>query len=400
MRLRFGRLTARDIETILTRDTEMSAADAREAAALANGSVGQALALGSTDLAVLRETAMVLLRQSPQAPRAARLQAAALITTGTTKKDRTREEVALILQMVASMLRDIELLNAGGEPQSLANPGLIDDLQPLQRAYRGRPRARGVCVCRQSHRLDPPAIQRGAEARDRVAGVCISRCSGCVIAVFLDRDGTILDELGYLTPDSTVHVYPFSIDAIRLLARAGFAVVVITNQGGIGLGLYDHAFVDRTHGDLSRQFEAGGATIDGWYYCPHHPEAVVAEFKQVCGCRKPATGLVTDSGQGPRPGSQPVVGGRRSVARHRGGPSYGRAQRAGPDRLRPPARTQLARRDRASDDRCRQSDGGGGSDSHHVIARRNDLTGHPTHPRTTHPRTRRTQRTDAPAPVT
>jgi len=112
-------------------------------------------------------------------------------------------------------------------------------------------------------------------------------------AVFLDRDGTILDELGYLTPDSTVHVYPFSIDAIRLLARAGFAVVVITNQGGIGLGLYDHAFVDRTHGDLSRQFEAGGATIDGWYYCPHHPEAVVAEFKQVCGCRKPATGLVT-----------------------------------------------------------------------------------------------------------
>lgn len=112
-------------------------------------------------------------------------------------------------------------------------------------------------------------------------------------AVFLDRDGTILDELGYLTPDSTVHVYPFSIDAIRLLARAGFAVVVITNQGGIGLGLYDHAFVDRTHADLSRQFEAGGAAIEGWYYCPHHPEAVVPEFKQVCGCRKPATGLVT-----------------------------------------------------------------------------------------------------------
>lgn len=112
-------------------------------------------------------------------------------------------------------------------------------------------------------------------------------------AVFLDRDGTLLDELGYLTPDSTVHVYPYSIDAIRLLSRAGFAVVVITNQGGIGLGLYDHAFVDRTHANLSRQFEAGGAPIDGWYYCPHHPDAVVPEFKQVCSCRKPATGLVT-----------------------------------------------------------------------------------------------------------
>ncbi len=115
----------------------MSAADAREAAALANGSVGQALALGSTDMAVLRETAMVLLRQSPQSPPAARLQAAALVTSGTTKKDRTREEVALILQMVASLLRDLELLNAGGEPQSLANPGLIDELQSLQRAYPG-----------------------------------------------------------------------------------------------------------------------------------------------------------------------------------------------------------------------------------------------------------------------
>jgi D-glycero-D-manno-heptose 1,7-bisphosphate phosphatase len=111
-------------------------------------------------------------------------------------------------------------------------------------------------------------------------------------AVFLDRDGTILDELGYLTPDSTIHVYPFSIDAIRLLSRGGYAVVVITNQGGIGLGLYDHAFVDRTHADLARQFAAGGASVDGWYYCPHHPEAVVPEFKLACECRKPAIGLV------------------------------------------------------------------------------------------------------------
>ena len=112
-------------------------------------------------------------------------------------------------------------------------------------------------------------------------------------AVFLDRDGTILDELGYLTPDSTIHIYPYSIDAIRLLARGGYAVVIITNQGGIGLGLYDHAFVDRTHKGLADQFAAGGASVDGWYYCPHHPEAVVPEFKQVCECRKPAIGLVT-----------------------------------------------------------------------------------------------------------
>jgi D-glycero-D-manno-heptose 1,7-bisphosphate phosphatase len=114
-------------------------------------------------------------------------------------------------------------------------------------------------------------------------------------AVFLDRDGTILDELGYLTPASTIHIYPFSIDATRLLVRAGFAVVIITNQGGIGLGLYDHAFVDRTHTMLDAKFAEAGATIAGWYYCPHHPEAVVAEWKCVCECRKPATGLVTSA---------------------------------------------------------------------------------------------------------
>ena len=114
-------------------------------------------------------------------------------------------------------------------------------------------------------------------------------------AVFLDRDGTILDELGYLTPASTIHIYPFSIDAIRLLVRGGFAVVIITNQGGIGLGLYDHAFVDRTHAMLGAKFAAGGAAIAGWYYCPHHPEAAIAEWKCVCECRKPATGLVTSA---------------------------------------------------------------------------------------------------------
>lgn len=114
-------------------------------------------------------------------------------------------------------------------------------------------------------------------------------------AVFLDRDGTILDELGYLTPASTIHRFPYSIDAIRLLVRGGYAVVIITNQGGIGLGLYDHAFVDRTHASLDAMFKAGGAEVAGWYYCPHHPEAVIAEWKSVCGCRKPATGLVTSA---------------------------------------------------------------------------------------------------------
>jgi D-glycero-D-manno-heptose 1,7-bisphosphate phosphatase len=114
-------------------------------------------------------------------------------------------------------------------------------------------------------------------------------------AVFLDRDGTILDELGYLMPSSTITIYPWSADAIRLLKRAGFVVVMITNQGGIGLGLYDHAFVEATHDMLTRQFAEAGAEIDAWYYCPHHPEAVLEQYRVKCGCRKPAPGMLHDA---------------------------------------------------------------------------------------------------------
>lgn len=114
-------------------------------------------------------------------------------------------------------------------------------------------------------------------------------------AAFLDRDGTILDELGYVTPSSTIVIYPWSADSIRLLKRAGYAVVMITNQGGIGLGLYDHEFVKATHDRLHKEFAEAGAEIDAWYYCPHHPEAVVEEYRMVCECRKPGTAMLRDA---------------------------------------------------------------------------------------------------------
>lgn len=111
-------------------------------------------------------------------------------------------------------------------------------------------------------------------------------------AVFIDRDGTILDELGYLTPGSEVTIYPFSAAAIAQLTDAGFPVVVITNQGGIALGLYDHAFVEATHEALDATLAQEGARITAWYFCPHHPEGKVPEFTGPCGCRKPATGML------------------------------------------------------------------------------------------------------------
>jgi D-glycero-D-manno-heptose 1,7-bisphosphate phosphatase len=111
-------------------------------------------------------------------------------------------------------------------------------------------------------------------------------------AVFLDRDGTIIDELGYLTPDSTLRAYPYSFDAIRVLSTSGFLVMVVTNQGGIGLGLYDASFVERTHAALNARVDAAGGRVADWLYCPHHPEAVVPSLRAACECRKPAPGLV------------------------------------------------------------------------------------------------------------
>jgi D-glycero-D-manno-heptose 1,7-bisphosphate phosphatase len=116
-------------------------------------------------------------------------------------------------------------------------------------------------------------------------------------AVFLDRDGTIIEEFGYLTPASALSVYPWSIDAVRLLRRAGFAVVVVTNQGGVGRGLYTREFVEQTHQLLGARFAAAGAPIDAWHYCPHHPDALVDELRAPCACRKPAPGMMRDAAQ-------------------------------------------------------------------------------------------------------
>jgi D,D-heptose 1,7-bisphosphate phosphatase len=110
--------------------------------------------------------------------------------------------------------------------------------------------------------------------------------------VFLDRDGTIIEDVGYLDAIERMAVYPWSIDSIRALNRAGLPVVVVTNQSGVARQYITGAFVEETHRALDRQLSAGGARIDAYYYCPHHPDGTVVEYRRQCDCRKPATGLV------------------------------------------------------------------------------------------------------------
>jgi D-glycero-D-manno-heptose 1,7-bisphosphate phosphatase len=111
-------------------------------------------------------------------------------------------------------------------------------------------------------------------------------------AVFLDRDGTLIEDVGYLDAIARVAFYPWTIDSIRALNRAGLAVVVVTNQSGIARGIVDEALVEATHEHLSSRLAAGGARVDAYYYCPHHPRGSVAAFVRDCECRKPARGLI------------------------------------------------------------------------------------------------------------
>lgn len=111
-------------------------------------------------------------------------------------------------------------------------------------------------------------------------------------AVFLDRDGTLVEEAGYLDRLERLVFFPYSVDAIRLLNRANFAVVVVTNQAGIARGIFKESFVAEAHRHITQRLAAGKARIDGFYYCPHHPEAVIEEFRRSCDCRKPQPGLL------------------------------------------------------------------------------------------------------------
>ena len=111
-------------------------------------------------------------------------------------------------------------------------------------------------------------------------------------AVFVDRDGTIIEEAGYLDRFDLIVPYPWSARALRDLETAGYAIVVVTNQAGVARGIFDERFVQQVHERLDAMLRAEGVHVDGYYYCPHHPEGIVDGYRRVCDCRKPAPGLV------------------------------------------------------------------------------------------------------------
>lgn len=111
-------------------------------------------------------------------------------------------------------------------------------------------------------------------------------------AAFLDRDGVINIDHGYVARIEDFEFVPGTFDACSALARHGFALVVITNQSGIGRGLYSEADYHTLTAWMRAQFAAAGAPLAGVYHCPHHPTDAYGIFRIECDCRKPAPGML------------------------------------------------------------------------------------------------------------
>jgi len=111
-------------------------------------------------------------------------------------------------------------------------------------------------------------------------------------AFFLDRDGTVAEEVGYVNHLSRFQLYSWSAEAIRRINDAGLAAVVATNQAGVARGYFPEELIRQVNAKMVEQLAAAGARLDGVYYCAHHPEVGAPPYRQRCRCRKPLPGMI------------------------------------------------------------------------------------------------------------
>lgn len=111
-------------------------------------------------------------------------------------------------------------------------------------------------------------------------------------AAFIDRDGTISEEVGYVNHPSRFQLYPYSAEAIKLLNDSGWLAIVVTNQAGVARGYFSEDVILEIHGRLEQQMNEASARLDGIYYCAHHPTLGEPPYRLDCNCRKPKAGLI------------------------------------------------------------------------------------------------------------
>jgi len=111
-------------------------------------------------------------------------------------------------------------------------------------------------------------------------------------AFFLDRDGTVSVEVGYVNHPSRLELLPRTAQAIARARAAGYLCVLVTNQAGVARGYFPESMIHETHRRLAEMLAAAGTCLDGVYYCPHHPQAGEPPYRQSCNCRKPRPGML------------------------------------------------------------------------------------------------------------
>lgn len=116
-------------------------------------------------------------------------------------------------------------------------------------------------------------------------------------AIFMDRDGTILEEVGYVNHVDRVRLPERSIQAVLRANESGFQVVVVTNQAGVARGYFPETLIDDVHERVRAMLAERGARLDGIYYCAHHPEVGPAPYRRECDCRKPLPGMFLRASQ-------------------------------------------------------------------------------------------------------
>lgn len=111
-------------------------------------------------------------------------------------------------------------------------------------------------------------------------------------ALFMDRDGTISEEVGYVNHPSRFRLFPYTAEAIKLLNENGWLAIVVTNQAGVARGYFSEDVIIQIHDQIQRDLQNAFARLDAIYYCAHHPSVGDPPYRLDCGCRKPRTGLI------------------------------------------------------------------------------------------------------------
>jgi histidinol-phosphate phosphatase family protein len=113
-----------------------------------------------------------------------------------------------------------------------------------------------------------------------------------VSAIFLDKDGTLVEDRPYNVDPALIQLQGGAVEGLRLLRRAGYRLIVISNQSGVARGYFPESALVAVERRLRELLAAAGIGLDGFYYCPHHPDGSVERYTRICRCRKPAPGLI------------------------------------------------------------------------------------------------------------